>query len=155
MNQKEVEAFFHEEYTKYKNEIKGHYIFKFNKNITRAGVCKFPMSGTVGQIEISTVYMAHKDTKARDIKNTVLHEIAHAIAGPDAGHGPRWKEIARRIGCNAKRCTHEFRPLSSYKYVIKCGHGCVHRRTRLSKLLKRSPLRCTRHGKFLKVYVQS
>ncbi len=36
------------------------------------------------------------------IRDTVLHEIAHAIAGPEAGHGPLWKATARlsssRIG---------------------------------------------------------
>ena len=32
------------------------------------------------------------------IRDTVLHEIAHAIAGCEAGHGPLWKEIAQKIG---------------------------------------------------------
>ena len=32
------------------------------------------------------------------IRDTVLHEIAHALAGPEAGHGPLWKTVARRIG---------------------------------------------------------
>ena len=32
------------------------------------------------------------------IRDTVLHEIAHAIAGPKAGHGPLWKATARRLG---------------------------------------------------------
>ena len=32
------------------------------------------------------------------IRDTVLHEIAHAIAGREAGHGPLWKVTARRIG---------------------------------------------------------
>ena len=32
------------------------------------------------------------------IRDTVLHEIAHAIAGRAAGHGPVWKAAARRIG---------------------------------------------------------
>ncbi len=34
----------------------------------------------------------------------ILHEIAHANAGPGAGHGPIWKAEARRIGCTADRC---------------------------------------------------
>ena len=32
------------------------------------------------------------------IRDTVLHEVAHAIAGPEAGHGPLWRATARRIG---------------------------------------------------------
>ena len=30
--------------------------------------------------------------------DTILHEIAHAIAGANAGHGPVWKAVAKRIG---------------------------------------------------------
>ena len=38
------------------------------------------------------------DGKIEDISDTILHEIAHAIAGPEAGHGPVWKATARRVG---------------------------------------------------------
>jgi len=34
----------------------------------------------------------------------VLHEIAHAIAGWDAGHGYQWQRVARNIGCDAITC---------------------------------------------------
>lgn len=37
------------------------------------------------------------------IRNTILHEIAHALVGPGAGHGPVWRRKAREIGCDAKR----------------------------------------------------
>jgi len=33
-----------------------------------------------------------------------LHEIAHALAGPRAAHGPRWREICLKIGCKPERC---------------------------------------------------
>lgn len=36
------------------------------------------------------------------VTDTILHEIAHALAGPEAGHGPAWKAIARRIGATPK-----------------------------------------------------
>ena len=39
------------------------------------------------------------------IRNTVLHEIAHAIAGPETGHGPLWKATARRIGATPRACS--------------------------------------------------
>ena len=35
-------------------------------------------------------------------RQTALHEIAHALAGPLAGHGPRWLKIARQIGCRPR-----------------------------------------------------
>jgi hypothetical protein len=33
-----------------------------------------------------------------EIRDTLLHEIAHAIAGHKAGHGAEWKAVCRRIG---------------------------------------------------------
>ena len=41
------------------------------------------------------------------VTDTILHEIAHALAGPKAGHGPAWKEIARRLGATPKSCAPE------------------------------------------------
>ena len=38
-----------------------------------------------------------------NIKEIILHEIAHALAGYDAGHGPEWQSIARRVGSNGSR----------------------------------------------------
>ena len=36
------------------------------------------------------------------VRDTVLHEIAHALT-PGDGHGPRWKAKCREIGANPKR----------------------------------------------------
>ena len=33
-----------------------------------------------------------------EVQQTILHEIAHAMCGHKAGHGPRWRATARRIG---------------------------------------------------------
>ena len=41
------------------------------------------------------------------IRDTVLHEIAHAIAGQEAGHGPMWKATARRIGATPRANVYE------------------------------------------------
>ncbi len=64
----------------------------------RLGGCHFRQK-TIG---LSRQYIAvEKDDVIRD---TILHEIAHALAGPDEGHGPVWKETAARIGATPKRC---------------------------------------------------
>lgn len=34
-----------------------------------------------------------------EVLDTILHEIAHAIAGHKAGHGPEWQQVAIRLGC--------------------------------------------------------
>lgn len=33
-----------------------------------------------------------------DIKNTILHEIAHALAGIENNHNKYWQEIAKELG---------------------------------------------------------
>ena len=38
------------------------------------------------------------------VRNTILHEIAHALAGYDAAHGPAWVAMAHRVGARPERC---------------------------------------------------
>ena len=38
----------------------------------------------------------------REVRDTILHEIAHALAGAKAKHGPAWKAVAERIGATPK-----------------------------------------------------
>lgn len=64
----------------------------------RLGVCKYPKK----RIEISEFYALNNPDEA--VLDTLLHEIAHALAGPKAGHGPVWKAIALRIGATPKAC---------------------------------------------------
>lgn len=47
------------------------------------------------------------DGSDEQIRDTVLHEIAHALAGPLAGHGPLWKAAARRIGATPRARAYE------------------------------------------------
>lgn len=39
-----------------------------------------------------------------EIRNIVLHEIAHVKAGRDAGHGPVFRMHARALGISTNRC---------------------------------------------------
>ena len=39
-----------------------------------------------------------------ELIDTILHEIAHAIAGYEANHNSLWKDIALNIGCSGKVC---------------------------------------------------
>ena len=38
-----------------------------------------------------------------EVRDTILHEIAHALC-PKDGHGPRWRATCRRIGARPVRC---------------------------------------------------
>lgn len=37
------------------------------------------------------------------VRDTILHEIAHALVGTEAGHSKEWKECAKRIGATPER----------------------------------------------------
>ena len=90
----------------------------------RAGACHF----TEKKISFSRHFLKNADQL--NINDTILHEIAHALVGPKHGHDRVWKNMAKKIGCSAKRChTLEF---SEYKWIRFCTNYCweqkVHRR---------------------------
>lgn len=81
-----------------------------------------------------------------EILETILHEIAHALVGPRAGHGPLWKQKALSIGCNGMRVSdRDMIPIPVR--VIRCD-ACDYqrsfRRFRLPRWLtrKRNCIRC-------------
>lgn len=41
---------------------------------------------------------------AAETRNTIAHEVAHAIVGHGAGHGPAWKRACRETGARPVRC---------------------------------------------------
>lgn len=77
----------------------GHWSFQFDRAKRRAGCCKRSRM----QLTLSSYYISHHNDEA-DIKDTILHEIAHALAGPHHGHDEHWKSICRNIGARPIRC---------------------------------------------------
>jgi predicted SprT family Zn-dependent metalloprotease len=58
-----------------------------------------------------------------EVLDTILHEIAHAIAGPQAGHGREWQRVARSIGCSGDRCYSLARTVQpSPRFILECGY---------------------------------
>ena len=53
------------------------------------------------------------------VRDTILHEIAHALAGAKAGHGPAWKEVARRIGATPKARAEESAEARAARQAVK------------------------------------
>ena len=66
--------------------------FAFDSAKRRAGLCDY----THKRISVSRYLAARYDDDTNH--QTLLHEVAHALAGPRAGHGPRWKAVARDLG---------------------------------------------------------
>lgn len=76
--------------------------FGFNNNVRRAGVCRYPRAGGAGRIELSRHFVENNTDD--EVRDTILHEIAHALAGPDHGHDEVWRAKCREIGAKAERC---------------------------------------------------
>lgn len=96
--------------------------FKIDRAKARCGCCMFGPN----VISISKFYIQGRRVTSRDVRNTVLHEIAHALAGPDAGHGPEWKAIAQEIGCDGTRLNMKWTG-EPRRYVISCACGRIYR----------------------------
>lgn len=57
------------------------------------------------RIYVSLEYM--KENPFPVLKDTLLHEIAHALQFRKSGytdHGDQWKELALQVGCSPRRC---------------------------------------------------
>jgi predicted SprT family Zn-dependent metalloprotease len=75
--------------------------FQLNRSKVNLGLCRYGPK----VIELSAYFIEQNPWDA--VRDTLLHEIAHAIAGRAAGHGPLWKAVCLRIGAKPERLSHE------------------------------------------------
>jgi len=96
----------------------------FDRAKTRAGVCRSARH----EIGLSaTLTLLHAEAEVRD---TILHEIAHALVGPAHGHDAVWKAKAREVGCPAARCMPSDVPRAPAPWVGTCPAGHIAERHR-------------------------
>src|SRR5262245_53146188 len=92
--------------------------FDFDGGKQRVGACHY----NTKKITYSRHYL---NSPREDIEDVLRHEVAHALAGYEAGHGPHWKRIAISCGARPERCSaptvvNTARP--NYKLVCEfCG----------------------------------
>lgn len=89
---------------------------------------KYPYGLCKNNIRLIVIDYRHVKTGTEEmIKDTVLHEIAHALDkeynGYSSGHGRNWKRIAKRIGATPKATAKDtedglMNRIKSSKYVI-------------------------------------
>ncbi|MGB3414773.1 MAG: SprT-like domain-containing protein [Microbacteriaceae bacterium] len=65
--------------------------FQFDHARTRAGQCNYSKK----LITLSKHLLRAEDD---EIYQVILHEVAHAMAGPKIGHGAKWQKIANELG---------------------------------------------------------
>lgn len=88
------------------------------RTTTSIGICRF--RGKV-PFEIVMSFKAWQHEANRDeMRDTILHEIAHAIAGFDAQHGPAWQAVARKIGAKPVSVCNSLPVMPIAYYSIQC-----------------------------------
>lgn len=90
--------------------------FSFDSAVRRFGCCKHSKK----QITLSKKLTMLRDEK--NVKNTILHEIAHALVGPGHGHDEVWRSKALSIGCDGKRCGNDVSLVSKWVGICPAGH---------------------------------
>ena len=73
-------------------------------------------------ITVSKHFLRGPSCNQAKIRNTVLHELAHALAGSRHNHDQKWKSVAIKIGCNAKVC--DSMDLPDAKWMMLCPKKC-------------------------------
>lgn len=100
------------------------YKLRVNKNTSRLGVCNYKKQ---------TIYISlhHIQTSTADeVKNTILHEIAHSLCKGE-GHNHIWKKTFKELGGEGERLASEeiskkFVSEIKYKYTYVCP-TCNHK----------------------------
>lgn len=103
--------------------LSGRWSFGFDLSTTRGGVCRFEPR----RIDLSVSFCL-RATRA-EVRDCLLHEIAHAIVGLEHGHDAVWRAKAREIGGTANRC-HAVSHTEA-RWIGECACGAKHQRHRL------------------------
>lgn len=97
--------------------------FAFDNAKMRCGCAKFK----IRTITLSRYYVERNDEA--NVRDTILHEIAHVRAGAAAGHGRTWQMWAIRLGARPERCAMNV-DMPEGNVEGLCDPGCTVRHTR-------------------------
>jgi len=129
MNKRKAEGLTN--YLMYKHDLPYDWKFRWQNKKNALGTCSYRNK----LIKLSEWYVELNDIE--EVKDTILHEIAHALAYVrygklGLGHGLLWKRVCQEIGAIPKSCSKDNlnKPKDHYKYnhTCKCGiHYGMHR----------------------------
>jgi predicted SprT family Zn-dependent metalloprotease len=104
--------------------------FGFNRRRSEMGLC---LEGR-RLIQLSTPFaLLNGDDAVRD---TLLHEIAHALVGTRHGHGAVWRSKCRELGARPDRVSFEV-VMPDGRWQARCEScGTVHHRHRRPKYMR-------------------
>lgn len=102
----------------------GDWYFSFDAARRRLGCCNYREL----RITLSRYFVVRNGPT--EIRETMLHEVAHALVGGGHGHGPVWKAMARRLGCRATRCGRADMPAGRWRAACPGCSRMYHRHRR-------------------------
>jgi len=139
-----------------KEEVLEDWVFRFDFAKKRFGQCNY----TKKEITLSKYLTELNDEKT--VRDTIIHEIAHAIAGHESGHGKFWKQCVVRMGGVPERCYSPKEvntPKMKYSLICPSCHSEISRQRKPKKsFFKTAPAClpcCKKHnnGKFSQEFI--
>ena len=107
----------------------GHVAFGWHRKTREFGTC---MSVRVSIFDPWTVKMIMLSSRLAEVnpveqvRDTILHEIAHALVGTANGHNSIWRAKARELGCNDSPCCGADVQMAPGKFTASCPCGRAH-----------------------------
>lgn len=101
-----------------------NYSFAFDRAVRRAGLCNYRDK----RISLSKHFVA--TATMEQIEQVLLHEIAHALCGQNAGHSKVWKQKATELGYRHEKIDGNPIAKQTAKYRGICPGGHEHFRSR-------------------------
>lgn len=99
--------------------------FRFNRRKCALGFCYFDSQ----TVELSIHFVEGNSWEA--IQDTLLHEIAHALVGPEHGHDEVWKRMCLQLGARPERvCRHANMPKGRWQARCQACGRSFHRHRR-------------------------
>ncbi len=107
-----------------------HWSFRFDHARQRCGSCNYQTR----EVTLSRHFTALNS--AREVRDTLLHEIAHALVGPGHGHNLTWRDTARRIGAPTRATNADaMMPAPRWSLICNdCGRQVAQRHRRVLNL---------------------
>jgi predicted SprT family Zn-dependent metalloprotease len=95
----------------------GGWSFSFDHARRRFGCCR------PGKKQISLSRPLVLLNSEEEVRDTILHEIAHALT-PRDGHGAKWKAVCRQIGARPVRCFQADEVITPARRPARWRIGC-------------------------------